>query len=92
MEEQRAKGKSEDAINAAVAAAYKKGQFLAPRKPGIVYMMSDQGFLLVPSANKLVAIAPHLMFYAPYATDKDIGSPPAAANMPRIIRAGQPDA
>jgi hypothetical protein len=92
VEEQRAKGKSEDAINAAVAEAYKKGQFVAPRKPGIVYMMSDRGFLLVPNTNKLVPIAPHLMFYAPYATDKDIGSPPGTANMPRIIRAGQPDA
>jgi hypothetical protein len=92
VEEQRAKGKSEDEISTAVAEAYKKGQFLAPRKPGIVYMMSDQGFLLAPSLHKLVPIPPHLMFYAPYSNDEDIGSPPSAANMPRIIRAGQPDA
>jgi hypothetical protein len=32
------------------------------------------------------------MFYDPYAKDEDIGSPPAAANMPHLIRAGQPDA
>jgi hypothetical protein len=32
------------------------------------------------------------MFYAPYATDKDLGSPPAARNMPRVIRPGRPDA
>jgi hypothetical protein len=32
------------------------------------------------------------MFYAPYVTDKDIGSPPSARNMPRVLRAGQPDA
>ena len=32
------------------------------------------------------------MFYAPYATEKDLGSPPPAMNMPRLIRAGQPDA
>ena len=31
-------------------------------------------------------------FYAPYATDKDLGSPPAAAAMPHVIRPGQPDA
>ena len=30
-------------------------------------MMSDKGYLLVPEANKMVAIPPHLMFYAPYA-------------------------
>jgi hypothetical protein len=55
-------------------------------------MMSTCGYLLVPGQNQLVNIPPHLMFYAPYATAKDIGSPPAAANMPRIIREGQPDA
>jgi hypothetical protein len=32
------------------------------------------------------------MFYAPYATEKDLGLPPAAINMPRLIRSGQPDA
>ncbi len=92
VEDQRAKGKSEDEITAALTEGYKSGKFRAPQKPGIVYMMSDQGFLLIPSVNKIVPIPPHLMFYAPYATEKDIGTPPAAANMPRIIRPGQPDA
>ena len=55
-------------------------------------MMSQQGYLLIPDANRLVRLPPHLMFYAPYATDKDIGSPPAGPGMPRVIRAGQPDA
>ena len=92
VEEQRGKGKSEEQIKADLDAGYKTGKYKAPSKPGIVYMMSDRGFLLIPGTNKLVAIPPHLMFYAPYATDKDIGSPPGAANMPRVIRAGQPDA
>lgn len=91
VEEQRGKGKTEEEIKAGVEEGYKTGKFQAPRKPGIVYMMSDKGYLLVPG-NKLVHLPPHLMFYAPYATDKDIGSPPAAANMPHLIRAGQPDA
>ena len=89
-EEQRARGKSEDEIKAAIDDGYKTGKFRAPAKPGIVYMMSDLGVLFV--AGKLIHIPPHLMFYAPYASDKDIGSPPPAANMPRLIRAGQPDA
>lgn len=90
-EEQRGKGKSEEEIKTGIEQGYKAGKFQAPRKPGIVYMMSDKGFLLVPG-NKLVPLPPHLMFYAPYATDKDIGSPPGAKNMPHLIRAGQPDA
>jgi hypothetical protein len=92
VEEQRAKGKTEEQIKTEIDEGYKTGKYKAPSKPGIVYMMSDRGYLLVPGTNKLVHIPPHLMFYAPYATDKDIGSPPGAANMPRVIRPGQPDA
>jgi len=54
-------------------------------------MMSDSAYILVPD-NKLAHVPPHLMFYAPYATDNDLGSPPSDANMPHLIRAGQPDA
>ena len=89
-EEERGKGKSEEQIKAEIDEGYKSGKFRAPSKPGIVYMLSDSVFLLI--ANKIVHAPPHLMFYAPYATDKDIGSPPAARNMPRVLRPGQPDA
>jgi hypothetical protein len=91
-EEQRAKGKSEEQIKSEIEAGYKSGKFRAPQKPGIVYMLSEQGYLLVPGTNRLVQLPAHLMFYTPYATDQDIGSPPPAANMPHLIRAGQPDA
>lgn len=91
-EEQRAKGKSEEQITAEIEEGYKSGKFKAPRKPGIVYMMSDSIYLLVPGKNQIIHAPPHLMFYAPYATDKDIGSPPATPDMPHLIRPGQPDA
>ena len=55
-------------------------------------MMSDQGYIYVESIKKIIPLPAHLMFYAPYATEKDLGSPPAAVNMPRLIRAGEPDA
>lgn len=91
MEEERAKGKSEDEIKTEIDQGYKSGKFKVPGKPGVVYMMSDNSFLLIPG-NRIVHAPPHLMFYAPYAKDEDIGSPPPAVNMPRVIRAGQPDA
>jgi hypothetical protein len=90
VEQERSKGKSEDEIKAALDDGYKSGRFKAPSKPGIVYMLSSSAFLLVK--DRLVPAPPHLMFYAPYATDKDIGSPPPGLNMPRMIRPGQPDA
>ena len=91
VEAERAKGRSEEQIKVEIDEGYKSGRFKAPTKSGIVYMMSDSVFILV-SANQMVHVPPHLMFYAPYATDKDIGSPSPAANMPHLIRAGQPDA
>jgi len=90
VEEQRAQGNNEEEIKKALDEGYRTGKFKAPAKPGIVYMLSDSIFLLVN--DKIVHAPPHLMFYAPYATEKDLGSPPAAVNMPRLIRAGQPDA
>ena len=92
VEDERAKGKSEDEIKAEVSDGYKSGKFRAPSKPGIVYMMSSSIFLLNPANNTIVHAPPHLMFYAPYATEKDLGSPPPSVNMPHLIRAGQPDA
>jgi hypothetical protein len=68
-EELRAQGKSEKEVNTAIQAGYKSGKFLAPRKPGIVYMMSSSGYLYNAQSNQLVHMSPHLMFYAPYATD-----------------------
>jgi|SRR5271165_33846 len=91
-EQLRAKGKSEEEINAAIQDGYKIGKFHAPRKPGIVYMLSNSIYLYIAENNQLVHVPPHLMFYAPYATDKDIGSPPQTADMPHLIRPGQPDA
>jgi hypothetical protein len=90
VEHQRAKGKTEDEIKSELADGYKSGRFKAPAKPGIVYMLSDSIFLMMN--DRILHAPPHLMFYAPYATEKDLGSPPPARNMPRLIRAGQPDA
>lgn len=88
VEQQRAKGKSEDEIESEVRAGYKNGRFKVPSKPGIVYMLSSHTYILID--NALVHARPHLMFYAPYAYNKDIGSPPEAINYPRVINPGEP--
>jgi len=91
-EEQRAKGTGEDQIKAGIEQGYKSGKFRAPRKIGIVYMMSEHNHVLRPDTHEIIHFAPHLMFYAPYVTDADIGSPPSARNMPFVVHPGQPDA
>ena len=89
VEQQRAKGAGEERIEAAVSQKYKSGEFKAPAKPGIVYMLSDYNQVFDPDAKKIIHFPGHLMFYAPYATEKTVGSGEGA---PYTVHPGQPDA
>ena len=89
VEEQRALGTSEPRIEELVDAGYKKGRFRAPRKPGLVYMLSDHNYVFDPERKAVIHFPGHLMFYAPYATQKDVGSGPGA---PYIVAPGTPHA
>jgi len=88
IEEKRARGVREPEIATAVADGYRKGTFVAPRRPGIVYMLSDYNYLLDPETHEIVHFPGHLMFYAPYLTTKDIGTGPGA---PYLTNPGHPD-
>ncbi|MFN8061117.1 MAG: hypothetical protein U0Q12_18300 [Vicinamibacterales bacterium] len=78
VERERATGVSEAAIADAVENGYRTGRFLAPRRPGIVYMLSDHNYVYDPDGGAVVHFPGHLMFYAPYATPKDVGTGPGA--------------
>ena len=70
--EWRAQGKSTDEIKLLVADAFAKGIFRPPAKPGIDYMLSSENF--TPNAKgEVVHFPPHVMFYAPYLTNADLG-------------------
>lgn len=88
QEEERAKGVGEPEIAAAIAERYRKGTFLPPGRPGIVYMLSDYNNLVDPETQQKVHFPGHLMFYAPYLTVKDIGDGPGA---PLMTNPGKPD-
>jgi hypothetical protein len=71
--ELRAQGKSPEEIRRIVADAFAKGIFQAPTRPGVDYMLSKEN--LTPNARGgVVPFPPHLMFYAPYLTNADLGS------------------
>jgi hypothetical protein len=89
IEEQRAAGTGEAQIKASVEDGYAKGRFKAPGKPGLVYMLSDHNYVFDPARKAVVRFPGHLMFYAPYATQKDVGSGPGA---PYIVAPGTPHA
>src|SRR5215472_9664554 len=70
--EWRAQGKNAEEIKLLVAEAFATGIFQAPAKPGIDYMLSTENF--TPNAKgDVVHFPPHVMFYAPYLTNADLG-------------------
>jgi hypothetical protein len=72
-EELRTNGKSEAEIRADRASGYKEGRYQYPSKPGFLYMMSSQNRLSAIPEHGTGIFPPHLMFYAPNVTTKDIG-------------------
>jgi hypothetical protein len=72
-EELRTNGKSEAEIKADVANGYKDGRYQYPSKPGFLFMMSSQNRLRAIPEHGTGIFPPHLMFYAPNLTTKDIG-------------------
>ena len=85
VEQRRAAGVREPEIAAQVEQGYASGRFAAPRKPGLVYMLSDHNYVFDPGEKRVIHFPGHLMFYAPYATQKDVGSGPGA---PYIVAPG----
>jgi hypothetical protein len=71
-EELRAEGKSEEEIKDDIAQGYKDGRYKAPG-PGFLYMMSPENYFYDSDAKRWSTVPPHLMFFAPYKTAKDVG-------------------
>ena len=89
IEAERARGVPEETIRQAVAEGYRSERFRAPQKPGIVYMLSAHNHVFDPGEKRVIHFPGHLMFYAPYATAKDVGEGPGA---PYIVAPGTPHA
>lgn len=70
--ELRAQGKSPEEIKRVIADGYAKGVFQPPSRPGVNYMLSPDNRLL-NEKREIVPFPPHVMVYAPYLTNADIG-------------------
>jgi hypothetical protein len=90
--ELRAQGKSPEEINRFVADAWAKGVFQAPTRPGIDYMLSTEN--RTPNDKGVVVpFPPHVMFYAPYLTNAELGSEGQSGDAPAFVAgAGTPQA
>lgn len=49
------------------------GEYSAAARPGVNYMLSDYNYIYVSSAQAIMKVPPHVMFYAPGISNEDIG-------------------
>jgi hypothetical protein len=70
----RLSGKSGPDVDAIIAERYKSGQYRAPARAGIAYMLSPMRYRIDEHGSVTRTPSnPHLMFYGPGLTDGDIG-------------------
>ena len=70
----RLAGKSSAQIDETIADRYKSGQYHAPARAGVAYMLSPMRYRIDErGAITRTPSTPHLMFYGPNLTDEDIG-------------------
>ncbi len=68
-------GKSREEVEKIIDAEYRAGKLLAPRRPGIAYMLSPEFKRYDPKTGEgKQFFPPHMMFYAPYLKNSDIGA------------------
>lgn len=67
-------GKSVPEVRAEIKKGFDSGTFIAPRRPGVAYMLSSGNRNYNRQTGAVDIFPPHVMFYAPNLTDADIGS------------------
>jgi hypothetical protein len=73
----RAQGMGPDALKAEIARRFRDSTYKAPEKFGVSYMVGPVMRAGAPPDMKVHTMPmPHLMFYAPYLTNEDIGAMP----------------
>jgi hypothetical protein len=73
----RAQGMSPAALKGEIEKRYREKAYKVPEKPGLSYMVAPVMRTVGPPDMKVHTMPmPHLMFYAPYITNADIGAVP----------------
>jgi hypothetical protein len=67
------RGASNAEIVAASQEKLEQGEFEPLPGPGISYMMSAYNYIYVASAQRVLKVPPHVMFYAPDLSNADVG-------------------
>lgn len=89
----RIAGRSEPDIREAIQTGLKNGTYQAPRRAGIAYMLSPHAAGLFPGAVSVSPVEPHVMIYAPYVRNADIGGiipgPGEHVHLPFVLQEGE---
>ncbi len=81
--ELRAQGRSEEEIRQEINDGLRTGMYRLPQRVGIAYMLSPEAKAFVPELSRAVVLKPHVMLYAPYLRNEDIGAlPPKPGEFP----------
>jgi mannose-6-phosphate isomerase-like protein (cupin superfamily) len=67
-------GKTVAEVRAEIKRGFDDGTFIAPRRPGVAYMLSNGNRNYTRQTGQVDIFPPHMMFYAPNLSDADIGS------------------
>lgn len=86
--ELRQSGKPEAEIRNDTAARFLSGDYRAPSRTGIAYMLSDEA--ITSNGKELILAPPHVMIYAPNVTSEAIGAVPGQAQSPWTLFEGDP--
>ena len=89
-------GKSLKEAQKILVEEFESGKLLAPRKPGVAYMLSPDFVQRDSQTGKETQVfPPHVMFYAPFVKNSDIGALPEHFNSQEhvfVLNEGRPDA
>jgi hypothetical protein len=86
--ELRVHGKTAEEVRHDTAARFLSGEYRAPGRPGISYMLSKE--TITSNGKELILAPPHLMIYAPNVTSKEIGAVANHAHSPMALFEGDP--
>lgn len=86
----RAQGVGEEEIERRIQEGFESGQFGPPQKAGVAYMLSERNRVF--NGSEVISYPPHIMVYAPYASNADIGAEMTDPYMPWVLEEGSPHA
>lgn len=90
--ELREQGRSREEVDREIAEGFRRGRFRAPRRVGLAYMLSAEGRFESPDGG-MTGWPPHVMFYAPYVREADVGAieeQGVVRRLPVMAGAGEP--